>query len=119
VAAAAALSSSLRLLPPADRLRVSPSRRTLQTAALGCAGAWPALRADAGEGLYLASLERLLAEICGTPPECRHLVIVGHNPGLSELWSLLGGEPGFDGLAPADWRSRDFQSTWPQIAAGG
>ena len=108
LAAARALPVALRTLPPPDRLRVSPARRTMQTAQLGCLPAWPSLAPDPVDALYLASLERLLREIRGTPAECAHLVLVGHNPGLSELWSLLGGEPGFDGLAPAGWRSRDL-----------
>ena len=39
-----------------------------------------------------------------------HLVVVGHNPGLSELTARLSGDPAEEGLATADWRSYELES---------
>lgn len=118
VAAARALAGELRALPVPSLLRVSPAVRTMRTAEEACLAAWPDLRADPVESLYLASVDQLLREVGGTPPLCTHLVIVGHNPGLSELWTLLGGERGFEGLTPAGWRSRELElDDWSAVAA--
>ena len=75
------------------RLRVSPSLRTRQTAELVCGAAFPDLAGQMVELLYLASLDVLIEEIASTPETCAHVMLVGHNPGLSELWALLGQEP--------------------------
>ena len=39
--------------------------------------------------LYLASFEQLSEAIQTVPNEIKHLAIVGHNPGLSQLASFL------------------------------
>ncbi len=91
---------------PPQLLRVSPALRTRQTAQLACTGAFPGLAGGFAEMLYLASLATLLKEIAATPEACEHLMLVGHNPGLSELWTLLGDESDFSSLTPAGWRSR-------------
>ena len=39
--------------------------------------------------LYLASFEELVEAIQTVPNEIKHLAIVGHNPGLSQLASFL------------------------------
>ncbi len=104
-------------LPSPQRLRVSSALRTRVTAELVCGAAWPSVPIDLASTLYLASLDALLKEIASTPASCGHLAIVGHNPGLSELWSLLGGEPAFGGLAPCEWRSREFDvADWSELA---
>ena len=115
--AALALGNRFRdALESPDRLRVSPALRTRETAQRVGAAAFPALSLDLAPALYLASLGTLLKEIAATPASCRHLMIVGHNPGLSELWAVVGDEPGFPGLAPCEWRSRAFDSPdWTSI----
>ena len=106
------------LLSMPDRLRVSPSIRTRQTAQLACSAAWPGLALEVADALYLATLDMLVDEIAMTPAACRHLMLVGHNPGLGDLWSLVGREAGFDGLAPGQWRSREFDvDAWPGVTA--
>ena len=105
-------------LPSPQRLLVSPAVRTRETSDLVCAAAWPTLVTIPANTLYLASLEMLLHEIASTPADCPHLMLVGHNPGLSELWSLIGGEAGFVGLATTGWRSREFDvHSWVSVAA--
>jgi phosphohistidine phosphatase len=98
-------------LPSPQRLRVSGALRTRMTSDLVCRAAWPSVPAEVASTLYLATLDALLKEIASTPETCSHLAIVGHNPGLSELWSRIGGEPGFGELAPCEWRSREFDVT--------
>jgi phosphohistidine phosphatase len=115
--AARSLASVLaaELLPP-DRLRVSAAARTRQTAELACVAAWPGVALDVASSLYSTSLDRLLKDIAATPDACRHLMIVGHNPGLSELWSAIGGEAAFPGLAPCQWRSRELDArSWAAV----
>jgi phosphohistidine phosphatase len=92
-------------LGPPDRLRVSPAVRTRLTAQALCELAFPSLAPDYAPELYLASLDSLLEQIAITSPDCRHLMLIGHNPGLSELCALLTGEHASAALAPAQWTS--------------
>lgn len=74
----------------ADRLLASPSLRTVTTARLFAR----TLGIDEGgilvdEALYLASAGDLLAAIHATPDMTQHLLLCGHNPGISELARLL------------------------------
>jgi phosphohistidine phosphatase len=104
------------LSPPAQ-LRVSPSLRTRHTAALACGVAYPQLAMELTGVLYLADIDVLLREIATTPEDCGHLMLVGHNPGLSDLWAALGGEADFGGLAPAHWRSRQLEiDRWTAVS---
>lgn len=78
----------LDLVP--DRMLTSPAVRAHRTAALfaGEFGIAPAsIRLD--ERLYLASPGDLLEVIHDTPARCRHLMVFGHNPGISALARLL------------------------------
>jgi phosphohistidine phosphatase len=87
VAGAHAMAARLRelgLLP--DRLMMSPARRTEQTADIVARElALPARHVRREEGLYLASAADLLKIVQGTGPRIAHLMIVAHNPGVSEL----------------------------------
>ena len=49
------------------------------------------------ESLYLAEADRILAVIMSMPADVEHLLVVGHNPGLSELAGGLA-----PGVAPRD-----------------
>jgi phosphohistidine phosphatase len=103
-------------LDPPQVLRVSPALRTRQTAQVLCEVAFPVLHPDYATGLYLAALDGLLAQIAATPVSCRHLMLVGHNPGLSELYALLSRKPGFGGLAPAQWVSLELGAeAWTDV----
>jgi phosphohistidine phosphatase len=85
-----------RLLP--DLVLCSTSVRTRETAELALAGAL------AGSGmqlqppethfetvLYLASTRTLLGRIRKVGSACRHLMLIGHNPGLQSLAISLAG----------------------------
>ncbi|MFU8781270.1 MAG: SixA phosphatase family protein [Kiritimatiellia bacterium] len=69
---------------------VSAATRTLQTARL--------LEANLGDlniisdrVLYLAAACQLLDVLAATPPEIERLMLVGHNPGISDLAARLTG----------------------------
>ena len=78
-------------LPLPDRILCSPAMRTRQTAARVMQElALDEALLQLDQRLYLASAETLL-EVVGEQRDPRHLLLVGHNPGLSELALRLGG----------------------------
>ncbi len=79
-----------RELAPA-RLLASPAVRTLQTARLlaRALGLSEGL-IDTSDALYLAEADTLRAALDDVATEVRHLLVVGHNPGLSEFAQSLG-----------------------------
>lgn len=107
----------LELVP--DLLMVSPARRTQQTAEiLARELSVPQRRVVREELLYLASAEDLLKVVRGAGPRVAHLLLVGHNPGVSELVHLLvpAGSP--SGLATAALCSIGFDcGEWTRIGA--
>jgi phosphohistidine phosphatase len=69
-----------------DLLLVSAARRTQQTADIIARKLDLAQRRiKAHEGLYLATIDDILAVVRATGPNVDHLAIVGHNPGISEV----------------------------------
>ena len=68
-----------------DFVLASPSARTRSTCGLVFAAMPnpPEIRYE--DVLYLASPRTLLGRIRRTPPEVRHLMLIGHNPGLQTL----------------------------------
>lgn len=77
--------------PLPDRILSSPAHRTLQTARqvvadLGLSA--HCLQED--PRLYLATTQSLLDILHEIDPTIDHLMVVGHNPGLSQLAGLLG-----------------------------
>jgi phosphohistidine phosphatase len=68
----------------------SPARRTQQTAEiLAREFASGAPRVVPEEALYLATAAELLQLVQATGPRITHLLVVAHNPGISELVDLL------------------------------
>jgi len=67
----------------------SPALRTRQTVASVFEGSSPEIRYD--DGLYLASVGKLLEVISRVEGNCDQVVVVGHNPGLEELLLRLTG----------------------------
>jgi phosphohistidine phosphatase len=84
-----------------DRVLVSPATRTLQTLAgfLEALNVAPQPVADEVSGLYLGGMDSMLAEVASLPESCTTLMILGHNPGVSEAVTELSGQT--LGLAPA------------------
>ncbi|MCU0759298.1 MAG: histidine phosphatase family protein [Steroidobacteraceae bacterium] len=69
-----------------DRLRASAALRTRQTAeTFARVLSIPAGDVSFERGLYLAEAGELLALLRATPPDTRHLMLVGHNPGIGDL----------------------------------
>src|ERR1700740_2439544 len=88
----------LELVP--DLLLVSPARRTQQTAEiLARELSLPERRVLREESLYLASAADLLKVIERTGPRVAHVLLVGHNPGVSELMQRLAPRSGGGGVS--------------------
>lgn len=76
-----------------DRVLVSTSARTAQTADLVLRELEMPPRADHRDALYLASPGKILVLLQATPAKAESVLVVGHNPGLEELATLLAREP--------------------------
>lgn len=114
---ASASAGRLLMLQPAPTLILaSPAQRTLQTARilLEVAGLPPqTLRLE--ERLYNAAPADILATIRGAPAAAKHLVIVGHNPGISEVAHACTGQAP-DGLLTAQFCSTTYATaSWRDI----
>ncbi|MFS8038257.1 SixA phosphatase family protein [Xanthobacter sp. AM11] len=73
----------------ADRVLVSPARRTRETWDL-VAPQLPAVKVVASEPrIYDASAARLLGVLREQPRDAHTLMLVGHNPGLEDLAEML------------------------------
>ncbi len=69
-----------------DLLLASAARRTQQTSEILARKLnLASRRVKAAEGLYLALPDDILTLVRATGPRVQHLVIVGHNPGISDL----------------------------------
>ena len=107
----------LKLIPTI--VLTSSARRAQQTAdivvrELGVAAR--NLRTD--EALYLATAEDILRAIHSTGPRIQHLLIVGHNPGITEIANLLAPTAHID-LATAAICSLTFDTrSWADVKAG-
>jgi phosphohistidine phosphatase len=76
-----------------DLMLSSPAVRALETARIfASALEFPLRRLKTDERLYLAPAADILEVVRGTGPRVRHLMIIGHNPGLSEFAQSLTGD---------------------------
>jgi phosphohistidine phosphatase len=101
--------TELALVP--DLIMASPARRAQQTAEIVARElALPLRSIRYEETLYLAGAQEILCLARAVGPRVPHLMIVGHNPGISELAHLLA--PGVDigGLATAAICSMTFET---------
>lgn len=105
----------LQLIP--ELLLVSPALRTQQTAEIVArALAVPARRVLREEALYLASAADLLKVVQATGPRVAHLLLVAHNPGVSELVQLLVPQGEAGGLGTAAVCSMTFDTVhWTAV----
>jgi phosphohistidine phosphatase len=105
---------------------VSPARRARETLAGVQGGLRSLAGAETDEALYLAGADRLLARLRRVPEETAQLLLVGHNPGLSELARALVGQGPADvlrraahGLAPAACAAlRIGELRWRELEPG-
>ncbi len=87
--AAAAVGDAIRELGLSpDVILTSPARRTQET--LEALEPWDETPlVEQVEGLYLASVPQLLTILRGVNETVRSVMVIGHNPGLHELATLL------------------------------
>ncbi|HEV2777943.1 MAG TPA: histidine phosphatase family protein [Actinophytocola sp.] len=76
-----------------DLVVCSPARRARQTWQLAGAALDPQPPVRYDERVYEAGPTELLTVLAELPAEIRTVVLVGHNPGLSDLVTQLIGEP--------------------------
>jgi phosphohistidine phosphatase len=108
----------LRLVPTA--VLTSSARRAQQTAEIVLRILGLSARSiRAQESLYLAPAEEILRTLHGMGPRIPHLMIVGHNPGITEAAHLLAPTSQIPGLATAAVCSLTFDTrTWADVTAG-
>jgi phosphohistidine phosphatase len=91
-------------LRPAQVL-ASPARRTMQTAEiLASELQLPGKDLVFVDALYNATADLLLAELQRASHLHGLVMLVAHNPGISELGRRLAGDPAARAFAPAEWR---------------
>jgi phosphohistidine phosphatase len=102
-----------------DLILASPSVRTRQTAEIiATALDYPRDKIAFDERLYLADPEEIAAVIAAQSASLPHLLIVGHNPGLSELATRLSPELAVEDLPTAGIVALDAEITsWSEISA--
>ena len=118
IAAAEAMArrlQELELVP--DLLLASPARRAQQTAEI-LARELALPRVLCEESLYLAGAGELLKAVQATGPRVTHLLLVGHNPGVSELVRQLVPQAGSRTLGPGALCSIAFEAAhWSAVSA--
>lgn len=88
-----------QLSPKPDRILSSPAVRAITTATimvreLGVT----AQKVQQDERLYLASPKAMLAVIQELGQRSKHLMVVGHNPGITEFADRISGERSIDNM---------------------
>lgn len=92
------------LPPPPEAILASEAPRARQTAAIALdALGLPSLSMTVVPQLYLADVRALLEAIGAVDDACMHLLVVGHNPGLSELVHTIAPGSAFGSLATGGW----------------
>ena len=112
------LGYALGLRP--DHILASPALRTISTAkefahALG----YPLSKIRDDERLYLADRGVLATILRAVPVARRHVLLVGHNPGLSRLARWLSGDDSIADLPPAGLCTLQADiASWADLDAG-
>jgi len=109
--------AELALIP--DLIMTSPARRTQQTAEIVARElALGPRNVRYEEPLYLAGAREILKHAQAIGPRVPHLMIIGHNPGVSELAHLLAPGSELGGLATAAICTLTFDTDqWSAVAA--
>ncbi len=109
------------LLP--DLILVSPAERAWSTAEiLASAFELDSKQVQCARELYLATPEATWRLLARADPAMHHILICGHNPGLSQVASRLGPKPQrrtlpTAGLATAVWHNQSWESLEPETAS--
>lgn len=98
-------ATRIATLPPTpDRILASEAPRARQTATIALdALGLPARALLVEPRLYMADVRALLDAIAAVDDTCGHLLVVAHNPGLSELVHVLAPGSAFGSLATGAW----------------
>ena len=80
------------------RLWTSPLVRSVQTAELVAAGLGATCQIEVVPGLAPGESARSLVAVIRALPATEHVVLFGHEPGMSAIAALLVGAPDFDAL---------------------
>ncbi len=105
-----------------DLILVSPAERAWATAEIIAAACeLDAKQVQCARELYLATPEATWRLLERRDPALRHIMICGHNPGLSQVASRLGPKPRLRelptaGIASAVWRNADWGTLQPETA---
>ncbi len=105
-----------------DLILVSPAERAWSTAEISRAPAnWTAKQVQCARELYLATPETTWRLLARRDAALRHILICGHNPGLSQLASRLGPKPQrrnlpTGGLVTAVWQNALWDTLQPETA---
>ncbi|MDE2220851.1 MAG: histidine phosphatase family protein, partial [Gammaproteobacteria bacterium] len=102
-----------------DRLLYSPARRTHETAAIVAAElSLPAAVLSEVPALYLATPGRIREALAQHHGGARTLLVVGHNPSLSQLGGELSARRRHRHLATAEcWRFPLAAAAWRELTA--
>ena len=76
-----------------DAVVSSPAKRAWQTAERFCGALGCDVDVRYDERVYAATCDALLEVLADAPSRARHVLLVGHNPGLEELVEVLCGSP--------------------------
>jgi len=105
-----------------DLILVSPAERAWATAEIIAAACeLDAKQVQCARELYLATAETTWRLLARRDAALRHILICGHNPGLSDLASRLGPKPTLRelptaGLASAVWHNAHWATLQPESA---
>lgn len=108
------LLASGGILP--DRVLTSPATRALETARLA-ASAWGEPAPEVVERIYDASLKDLSA-VLARQEGAQRILIVGHNPGLSDLATWLASLPPGWSLGKGSAAHLRVRATWQDLSRG-
>ena len=106
-----------------DLILVSPAERAWATAEIVAAECeLEAKQVQCARELYLATPEATWRLLARRDPALRHILICGHNPGLSQVASRLGPIPQrrdlpTGGLATAVWLHAEWDTMQPETAS--
>jgi phosphohistidine phosphatase len=106
-----------------DLILVSPAERAWATASIVAAACeLESSKVQCARELYLATPETIWKLLTQRDPPAAHVLICGHNPGLSEVASHLGPklqarELPTAGLVSATWHNATWTSLQPETAA--
>lgn len=100
-----------------DLVLCSASARTRETLALlQRGGLADGIEVRFSEALYECTTRQIRHELAGVDDDVQRLLLVGHNPGLSDLASGLSRRP--VGLAPGEHAWLRFEDSWAALGAG-